>query len=145
MEITQSITSAMDRIREAKNIVSSVVKLLDLKNNKSHKELQKNGKVITDSLKVLEELIVNKKGLQGIVRSPNILSGKVGSINRYLYNNLSGPNQTHDYLLDYAEEETNKVLKRVNNFFEKDWVEYQLKVEDENLSLFKKYELIKLK
>ena len=145
MEITLSITSVMDRIREAKNVVSSVDKLLDLKNNKSHKELQKNGKVITDSLKVLEELIVNKKGLQGIVRSPNILSGKVGAINRYLYNNLSGPNQSHAYLLDYAEEETNRVLKRVNNFFEKDWEEYQSNVEDADLSLFKEYEAIKIK
>ena len=145
MEITLSITSVMDRIREAKNVVSSVDKLLDLKNNKSHKELQKNGKVITDSLKALEELIVNKKGLQGIVRSPNILSGKVGAINRYLYNNLSGPNQSHAYLLDYAEKETNKVLKRVNNFFEKDWEEYQSNVEDADLSLFKEYEAIKIK
>jgi hypothetical protein len=94
---------------------------------------------------VLEELIVNKKGLQGIVRSPNILSGKVASINRYLYNNLSGPNQSHDYLLGYAEEETNKVLKRVNIFFEKDWEKYQSNVEDADLSLFKEYGKIKLK
>jgi hypothetical protein len=94
---------------------------------------------------VLEELIVNKKGLQGIVRSPNILSGKVGAINRYLYNNLSGPNQSHDFLLDYAEEETNKVLDRINKFFKKDWEEYQSNIEDANLSLFKTYEPIKLK
>ena len=38
MEITHSITSVMDRIREAKKIVTSVDKLLDLKNNKTHKE-----------------------------------------------------------------------------------------------------------
>jgi len=144
MEITHSITSVMDRIREAKKIVTSVDKLLDLKNNKTHKELHKNGKAITDSLKVLEELIVNKKGLQGIVRSPNILSGKVGAINRYLYNNLSGPNKSHDYLLDYAQQETNIVLKRVNNFFENNWEDYQLNVEDADLSLFKAYEPIRL-
>ena len=144
MEITHSITSVMDRIREAKKIVTSVDKLLDLKNNKTHKELHKNGKAITDSLKVLEELIVNKKGLQGIVRSPNILSGKVGAINRYLYNNLSGPNQSHDFLLDYAQQETNIVLKRVNNFFENNWEDYQLNVEDADLSLFKAYEPIRL-
>ena len=100
--------------------------------------------MITDSLKVLEELIVNKKGLQGIVRSPNILSGKVGAINRYLYNNLTGPNQSHDYLLDYAQQETNIVLKRVNNFFENNWEDYQLNVEDADLSLFKAYEPIRL-
>ena len=144
MRITNSITEVMDRIREAQNIVPSVDKLLDLK-NKTHKGLQKNGEIITDSLKVLEELILNKKGLQGIVRSPNILSGKVSSINRYLYNNLSGPNQSHDYLLDYAEQETNKVLKRVNSFFAKNWEEYKLNVDDADLSLFKDYEKIKIK
>jgi|TARA_Y100000310_G_scaffold243630_1_gene248148 hypothetical protein len=144
MEITKSVTAAMDRIREAKKIVGTVNKMLDVKKNKSHKALQKNGKAMTDSLKVLEELIVNKKGLQGIVRNPNILSGKIGAINRYLYNNLSGPNKSHDYLLEYSETETEKVLDKVNQFFKNDWQDYQSAVEDANLSLFKEYKPIKL-
>ena len=138
------MTAAMDRIREAKKIVGTVNKMLDVKKNKSHKALQKNGKAMTDSLKVLEELIVNKKGLQGIVRNPNILSGKIGAINRYLYNNLSGPNKSHDYLLEYSETETEKVLDKVNQFFKNDWQDYQSAVEDANLSLFKEYKPIKL-
>jgi photosystem II stability/assembly factor-like uncharacterized protein len=142
MEITASVTKAMDRIRESKKIIESINKMLDAKKNKSHKALKKNGKSMTDSLKVLEELIVNKKGLQGIVRSPNILSGKIGAINGYLYSNLTGPNSSHDYLLEYSETETEKVLDKINQFFKDDWPKYQSAVEDEKLSLFKDYKPI---
>ena len=144
MEITTSVTMAMDQIREAKATIQSINKMLNPKGNKSHKELISRGKAISDSLKLLEELIVNKKGLQGIVRSPNILSSKVGAIGRYLYSNLSGPNDSHKYLLDYAEAETEKVLNQVNIFFKKDWDEYQSEVEDADLSFFKSYKPIKI-
>ena len=135
MKITSSVTKAMDQIREAKSIITSVNKMLDVKTNKSHKALQKSGKAMSDSLKILEELIVNKKGLQGIVRSPDILSAKIQGIGRYLYSNLTGPNTSHEYLLNYSEIETEKVLKQVNQFFLNDWQEYQSKVEDADLSL----------
>ena len=144
MKITSSVTKAMDQIREAKSIITSVNKMLDVKTNKSHKALQKSGKAMSDSLKILEELIVNKKGLQGIVRSPDILSAKIQGIGRYLYSNLTGPNTSHEYLLNYSEAETEKVLKQVNQFFLNDWQEYQSKVEDADLSLFKSYKSIKI-
>ena len=144
MKITSSVTKAMDQIREAKSIITSVNKMLEVKTNKAHKALQKSGKAMSDSLKILEELIVNKKGLQGIVRSPNILSAKIQGIGRYLYSNLTGPNTSHEYLLNYSEVETEKVLNQVNQFFLNDWQEYQSKVEDAELSLFKSYKSIKI-
>ena len=56
--------------------------------------------------KKIKQLIVNKKGLQGIVRSPDILSAKIRAIGRYLYSNLTGPNNSHQYLLEYSEDES---------------------------------------
>ncbi|MBS00926.1 MAG: hypothetical protein CMG37_05865 [Candidatus Marinimicrobia bacterium] len=144
MKITSSVTKAMDQIREAKSIIGSVNKMLNVKTNNSHKALQKSGKAMSDSLKTLEELIVNKKGLQGIVRSPDILSAKIQGIGRYLYSNLTGPNTSHEYLLNYSEAETEKVLNQVNKFFLNDWQEYQSKVDDAELSLFKSYKAIKI-
>ena len=143
MEITKSVTAMIDRIREAKKTVESVNKMLDLK-KKKHKALKKTSKAITDSLDALQHLIVNRRGLQGIVRSPDILSAKVGAIGRYLYSNITGPNDTHSYLLNYAESETEKVLEKVNAFFNDDWEEYQSNVEDADLSLFKNYKPIKI-
>ena len=143
MELTESVTAMMDRIREAKNTIESVTKMLDEK-NEDHKGLKKTGKAMTDSLDALQHLIVNKRGLQGIVRSPDILSSKVGAIGRYLYSNITGPNDSHTYLLDYAESETEKVLEKVNAFFKDDWPDYQTAVEDADLSLFKEYKPIKI-
>ncbi len=144
MKIISSVTKAMDQIREAKSIISSVNKMLDVKSNDTHKTLQKEGKAIADSLKLLEELIVNQRGLQGIVRSPDILSAKIRAINRYLSSNLTGPNSSHEFLLNYSEIETDKVLNKINTFFKEDWGEYQSKVEDANLSFFKTYKPIKI-
>ena len=144
MNITSSVTKAMDQIREAKSIISSVNKMLDIKSNKAHKTLQKEGKAMADSLKILEELIVNQRGLQGIVRSPDILSAKIRAVNRYLSSNLTGPNSSHEFLLNYSEIETDKVLEKINRFFKEDWSEYQSKVEDANLSFFKTYKPIKI-
>ena len=116
----------------------------DSEKNEGHKGLKKTGKAMTDSLDALQHLIVNKRGLQGIVRSPDILSSKVGAIGRYLYSNITGPNDSHTYLLDYAESETEKVLEKVNAFFKDDWPDYQTAVEDADLSLFKEYKPIKI-
>ncbi|MBL7011221.1 MAG: hypothetical protein ISR82_08370, partial [Candidatus Marinimicrobia bacterium] len=144
MEITSRVTEAMDRIRDSKNTVDSINKLLDVKKNASHKALKKQGKTMTDSLKVLEELIVNPKGLQGIVRSPNILSATIRSISGYLYSNLTGPIDSHDYLMAKAEQESAAVLTRINHFFENEWQTYKTNVENAKLSIFKEYESIQI-
>ena len=99
---------------------------------------------MTDSLKVLQELILNKEGLQGIVRSPDILSAKINPINRYLYSNLTGPNSTHEFLMKFSENETKIVLERINQFFLKDWPNYRSAVEKEELSMFKNYRPIRI-
>ena len=144
MEIVSSVTNAMDQIRDARSVVASVNKFLDVKNKVNHKELQSSGKAMTDSLKVLQELILNKEGLQGIVRSPDILSAKINSINRYLYNNLTGPNSSHEFLMKFSENETKIVLERINQFFLKDWPNYRSAVEKEELSMFKNYRPIRI-
>tara|TARA_B000000609_G_scaffold154210_1_gene143609 strand:- start:11 stop:3172 length:3162 start_codon:yes stop_codon:yes gene_type:complete len=144
MEIVSSVTNAMDQIRDARSVVASVNKFLDVKNKVNHKELQSSGKAMTDSLKVLQELILNKEGLQGIVRSPDILSAKINSINRYLYSNLTGPNSSHEFLMKFSENETKIVLERINQFFLKDWPNYRSAVEKEELSMFKNYRPIRI-
>ena len=144
MLLSSKVTEAMDRIRQSKSTVASINKMLDVKKNESHKAIQKKGKAMTDSLKILEELIVNPRGKQGIVRNPNILSATVGTVNRYLFSNLSGPNKSHEYLMIKAKRESEQVLTKVNLFFDNEWQKYQSEVENANLSLFKNYEPIKI-
>ncbi len=144
MLLSSKVTEAMDRIRQSKSTVASINKMLEVKKNESHKAIQKKGKAMTDSLKILEELIVNPRGKQGIVRNPNILSATVGTVNRYLFSNLSGPNKSHEYLMVKAKRESEQVLTKVNLFFDNEWQKYQSEVENANLSLFKNYEPIKI-
>ena len=66
-------------------------------------------------------------------------------LNRYLYSNTTGRNETHNILLTHAEKETEKVLDQVNGFFDKEWADYENAVESARLSPFKNYEPLKVK
>tara|TARA_Y100000590_G_scaffold28122_1_gene31490 strand:- start:4048 stop:7218 length:3171 start_codon:yes stop_codon:yes gene_type:complete len=144
MQITRSVNTTIIRILEAENIVISVNKMLDEKENKIHEDLLMQGIALNDTLQTLKELIINKKDLQGMVNRHDILSSKIGEIDSYLFHNPNVSNTTYEYLLESAETETEHVLKKVNKFFKENWVEYQAKVEDAELSLFKEYKTIKI-
>ena len=66
-------------------------------------------------------------------------------LNRYLYSNTTGQNETHNVLLAHAEKETEKVLEQINSFFDEEWSDYENEVESARLSHFKNYEPLKVK
>jgi hypothetical protein len=145
MELAELTGKAIKQLREAKETIGSVNKLLDPKQNKNHKELKTLGKDAQEKIEELEKLIVNPRGRQGISRNPKVLSTQVGMLNRYLYSNTTGRNETHNILLAHAEKETEKVLDQVNSFFDKEWTDYENAVESARLSPFKNYEPLKVK
>ena len=145
MELAELMGKTIKQLREAKETIESVNKLLDPKQNKNHKELKTLGKDAQEKIEELEKLIVNPRGRQGISRNPKVLSTQVGMLNRYLYSNTTGRNETHNILLTHAEKETEKVLDQVNGFFDKEWADYENAVESARLSPFKNYEPLKVK
>ena len=145
MELAELTGKAIKQLREAKETIESVNKLLDPKQNKNHKELKTLGKDAQEKIEELEKLIVNPRGRQGISRNPKVLSTQVGMLNRYLYSNTTGRNETHNILLTHAEKETEKVLDQVNGFFDKEWADYENAVKSARLSPFKNYEPLKVK
>ena len=145
MELAELTGKALKQLREAKETIGSVNKLLDPKQNKNHKELKTKGKEAQEKIEQLEKLIVNPRGRQGISRNPKVLSTQVGMLNRYLYSNTTGRNETHNVLLAHAEKETEKVLEQINSFFDEEWADYENEVESARLSHFKNYEPLKVK
>ena len=145
MELAELTGKALKQLREAKETIGSVNKLLNPKQDKDHKELKTLGKEAQEKIDELEKLIVNPRGRQGISRNPKVLSTQVGMLNRYLYSNTTGRNDTHNILLKHAEKETEKVLDQVNSFFDKEWEDYENAVESARLSPFKNYEPLKVK
>jgi photosystem II stability/assembly factor-like uncharacterized protein len=75
---------------------------------------------------------------QGIIRSPK--ETVLSRMRKAYYYSSSRPNgitKTENILIKQAENELKSSLDSVNSFFDKDWKQYQLKMEDLNLSPFK--------
>ena len=125
--------------------MEAINKLLDPKKNERHKGLRKQGKEVQEKIEGLERLIMNPRGRQGIVRNPDVLTAQVGMLSRYLYSNITGRTKTHEILLVHAEKETEKVLEKVNAFFNEDWANYEDAVESARVTHFKEYKPLKIK
>ena len=145
MKLTEVVGKAVKQLQEAKEAIDAINKLLDPKENKSHKDLKKQGKKVQDQIEELERLIINPRGRQGIARNPDVLTAQVRVLSRYLYSNITGRNKTHDILLKHAESETKRVLEKINAFFDEEWMDYEDAVESSRVSHFKEYEPLRIK
>ena len=75
---------------------------------------------------------------QGIIRSPK--ETVLSRIRKAYYYSISRPNgitKTENILINQAKNQLEFALDSVNLFFNKDWENYQLKMEKLNLSPFK--------
>ena len=54
------------------------------------------------------------------------------------------PSSNAQAAIDAANIQANDILKKINAFFETDWLKYQAKVEAIRTPLFKKYEPLKI-
>ena len=145
MALASTVGKAVKQLREAKGTVEAINKLLDPKKNERHKGLKKQGKEVQEKIDELEQLIMNPRGRQGISRNPDVLTAQIGMVNRYLYSNITGQTKTHEILLTHAEKETEKVLEKLNTFFDEEWANYEDAVGSARVTHFKEYKPLKIK
>ena len=96
-------------------------------------------KKIIKNINSLQDLFFGKVDKrQGIVRSPKetVLS-RIRKANYYSSSRPNGITKTEDILINQAKNELKSVLNKVNLFFNEDWKEYQIKMEQLSVSPFK--------
>ncbi|MEO0330746.1 MAG: hypothetical protein AAF223_03530, partial [Bacteroidota bacterium] len=71
-------TQAVDQLNEANNTIELIMGQLSDREDDAAQGLKEQGKALKDSIKVHKELIAQKE-VQGILRDPHIVSGKLGS------------------------------------------------------------------
>jgi hypothetical protein len=130
-------TDMVDQLREAKEAVETVNKLLPKEETDATKKLKADGKAIQDEIKVLLELILQKEGLQGIVRNPSVLSAQLMSTNYALYGAMERPNANQLIAVGHAEKAFDEVAAKVKAFMDGKWAEYQKAAKAIELSPFK--------
>lgn len=105
--------------------------------------LKKTAKSLSDSLTTLRELFLPKEDVQGIFRSQDIISAKVGAPNRYLGSAIDGISETHEILIREAKKALDSGLERVNLFFTRTWKPFEEQVKAQQVSPFKEWKEIK--
>ena len=143
-EVVNKATEGFDRLKEAKSTISRVNQALSNAPDSLKKEINKIGKALQDSIGQLEELYMQPQDFKGIQRSTGKLNSTLFSASRYINASKGAPNQGAQISIDQAKAQTAEVLEKINTFFNKDFSDYQKKVEAVQFSLFKGFEPIKL-
>ncbi len=102
----------------------------------SFAELKKLSKSMKDSVKILNELIVQPRTIQGLFTDETKLSFKLRRAYSAITSHWDKPGEAEKVNLMLFESLYKTVMERINNFFQKDWVAYKKSVEEAGVSLF---------
>lgn len=142
--IVSTATTAFERIQDAKKTIKTVDEAMGNADPNTKKELGKMGKTLQDSLTAMEKLFMAPDNQKGIVRDADDLTSALFGASRYLDAGDGAPTPSAQNMMNKAKVQLKDILDKMNGFFEKDFAEYQQKVEAAKFSLFKKYEPIKI-
>jgi photosystem II stability/assembly factor-like uncharacterized protein len=144
-KLTALSNEAAKRLRESKEVAEAFeTKLKDLKGDEYKTALDKT-KAIKDSIASVFDYMLGKEDKrQGIVaqKDPAPVSF-IGNAAFYISSSLDPVSETDRRVFNFAEQEVNKVLKRVDRFYESRWKEYRESMEKLVISPFKDYEPLK--
>ncbi|MEK6477233.1 hypothetical protein WJR50_06855 [Catalinimonas sp. 4WD22] len=142
MEYMQKATKAVDQLNEAKATIELINTQLKEREGEAIQELKAMAKSLQDTIKLYKELIAQKEDVQGILRDPHIVSGKLGAASSYFEAFWHSPNETQSIVLNHVKDSLEEPLAKVNAFFAGPWAEYQEAVNEADVSFFKEFESI---
>lgn len=122
--MVETAASMMDRVREAKDLVSRVNSNLGERDDDEANELKKQGKVVTDSLDAFQDMYFGEQGKQGIYRPPSTISNKISGAGRYLLSSDRTPNTPEDWSMSAGRLALEDMLGQVNAFIATEWANY---------------------
>lgn len=140
MALRKTMNDAIKQLNDSKEVLSLLGKQWPKSGADS---LKKQAKYLSDSLTVLKELFLPKENVQGIFRSADIISAKVGAPNRYLGNAIDGISETHEIVIREAKKALDSGLERVNLFYSKTWKPFEEQVKALQVSPFKEWKQLK--
>ena len=128
-KLNAGAASMMDKIREAKAVVSRVNSSLGDRKDDLSKELKKHGKTVSDSLSAFEDQFFGEQGKQGIYRDPNTVSSILGRAGGYIFSSDRAPNTPEEWAMAQGKKAFMEMLADVNGFLAMEWVVYKEAVE----------------
>jgi photosystem II stability/assembly factor-like uncharacterized protein len=131
---------ATQRLLESKEIVNDYKKRIKAQNKKEkYKDILTNhAEILKEINGLLDDMLGKEDKRQGITATefPNTVS-YLYKARRYVNSLLQKPGETETTLVKNANDKVSAVILKINEFYKKDWIEYQKSVENLNLSPFK--------
>ncbi len=140
--LIEKATTGFNGLLDAEKTIKLVNEALVNAPDSTKKEISKLGKSLKDSIAQLEKRYMQPEGLKGIQRNPNTLNTTLFRTFSYIGSSEGAPNQAARLMLEKTRKEVTAVASDINAFFEKDFADYQKKVEAIKYSLFKEFETI---
>ncbi len=131
--------AAFDRLKEADKTIKLVNQQMESAPDTVKTDIKKLGSTLQDTIKNIQHLFLSPEDAKGIQRSDDRIISYLYRAQRYLFNAQGEQSQMADLAKVQAREKLDKALVLINSFFEKEWLEYQEKVEAAQPPLFKKY------
>ena len=137
--LTARSAEAVGQLLESKQSVSALSKQFQENDKEGFKEAIKQSKEITKEIDKLVAIFlgsIDKR--QGITRNPEItVSSRISGAYRYVASRKTEISETETRLMQFAKDDLNEALKKVNSFYEEQWGEYQKEMENVKLKYFK--------
>ena len=132
----EAVTKITEKLDAADRTITLIDEKIKDKTGNNFTELKKMSKAVKDSVKILNELIIQPRNIQGLVTNENILSSLLRRASGAITGYWDKPGETERVSLMMFENAYKNVAERINKFFETNWVVYRKAVEDAKISLF---------
>ncbi len=145
--LTARSAEAVRQLLESKQSANALSKQLQESDKEGFKEAIKQSKEITKEIDKLVAIFlgsIDKR--QGITRNPEItVSSRISGAYRYVASRKTEISDTETRLMQFAKDDLNEALKKVNSFFEEQWSKYQEDMMKLEINPFKEVQTFKTK
>ena len=138
-ELTQTTANAVKQLAESKSIAGKYKTDLAEKNKVLYLEEIKASNIIIKRIdSIIDKFIGKEDKRQGITNSSYVtIMNRISTANWYSSSRPYGITETEIILIQQVKDKLEVVLKETNLFFEKDWENYKMEMNQINLSPFK--------
>ncbi len=128
---------SFDKITDARKSISIVEKLLENQPDSTKKMFTGFHKSLNSRLDSLSALYVEPENTKGIKRNPDQLNSVLDEAQSYVRSSWSAPKENAIFALEKARYMSKEASEAIRLFIEKDWKEYQEKVKEIQVKIFK--------
>jgi hypothetical protein len=138
-------SAGFNRLKEAQGVISLVNNMMVNADDSAKSDIAKQGKALNDSIKSIMALYTTPRDFVGYDHVTVRLNNHLQSATGYILSSEEAPSQMAKLAVEQSKLETERVLNKINEFFENEWAAYQKLVNETNNDVFKSYEPLKIK